>query len=202
MTRSPSFVLGYHGCSRETAERAIAGELTLLWSDTSRDWLGAGVYFWEGDPLRALEWANWKVRQGSYAEAAVIGAVIDLRHCLDLAARENIVMLESAYESFIAVQKESGLEIPQNLPASGRPEKDLTQRFLDCAVFRHLHAGLVEAGDPKAPPYDTVRGIFTEGNRVYPGSGFYNQTHVQIAVRTDECILGVFWPKPYPDVNQ
>jgi hypothetical protein len=107
-------------------------------------------------------------------------------------------MLETAYQSFIAVQREAELEIPQNLPATGRPGEDLAQRFLDYAVFRHLHASLTAAGDPKAPPYDPVRGMFTEGDRVYPGSGFRQQTHVQIAVRTDDCILGFFWPRPYP----
>jgi hypothetical protein len=42
--------------------------------------------------------------------------------------------------------------------------------------------------------FDTVRGMFTEGDELYPGAAFYHQSHVQIAVRNPDCIKGVFFP--------
>jgi hypothetical protein len=41
-------------------------------------------------------------------------------------------------------------------------------------------------------PFDTVRGVFIEGRRIYPDSGFFEKTHVQICVRNLACIKGVF----------
>jgi hypothetical protein len=43
-------------------------------------------------------------------------------------------------------------------------------------------------------PYDTVRCGFTEGDPVYEGSGIYQQSHIQLAVRNTSCVLGVFRP--------
>ena len=46
--------------------------------------------------------------------------------------------------------------------------------------------------DENQAAIDTVRGIFTEGQNLYPGSGFKSKTHIQVAVRNEECIKGVF----------
>ncbi len=54
--------------------------------------------------------------------------------------------------------------------------------------------GYAEVGE-FIPPFDTVRGLFVEGNAVYAGGGFYELTHAQIAVRNDTCIKGVFLPR-------
>ena len=93
MTRlATSFVLGYHGCDEEVGRRAIVEGGRLIRSEKDYDWLGPGAYFWESDPVRALEWATLRVERGDYASAFVIGAVIDLRNCLDLVARENLFL--------------------------------------------------------------------------------------------------------------
>ncbi|MGA7236293.1 MAG: hypothetical protein WBY44_11470 [Bryobacteraceae bacterium] len=42
------------------------------------------------------------------------------------------------------------------------------------------------------PSVDTFRGVFIEGEPLYPGAGFYAKTHVQIVVRNPNCIKGVF----------
>ena len=63
-------------------------------------------------------------------------------------------------------------------------------------MIRHLHQSL----EGSSLPYDTVRGMFTEGEELYPGSGFSAQSHVQIAVRNDDCIRGLFLPYPYPEL--
>lgn len=195
-----SFVLGYHGCERSVAHRAVNGQLSLLQSDRDFDWLGPGAYFWESDPQRAQEWAEWRVERGDFARAAVVGAVIDLRHCLDLVSREDLELLREAHSSFLQMQKLAGLPVPKNKSAPGKPDEDRVLRFLDCAVLRHLHSILdaQPVNDRIIDPFDTVRGMFTEGGRLYAGSAFKKKSHVQIAVRTDDCIRGLFLPRPAP----
>ena len=192
-----SFVLGYHGCERSVAARAVGGEVNLLQSSRDFDWLGPGAYFWESDPQRALEWAQWKANRGDYVHPAVIGAVIDLRNCLDLVTREDLDLVRAAHRSFLRVQQTAGLPVPRNRSAPGQPDADRVLRFLDCAVIRHLHS-ILEAqstSEGQIEPYDTVRGMFTEGRRIYAGSGFRQKNHVQIAVRNNGCIRGLFIPR-------
>ena len=45
--------------------------------------------------------------------------------------------------------------------------------------------------------YDSVRGIFLEGNAIYPDSGILEKTHIQICVRNPNCIKGYFAPKEF-----
>jgi hypothetical protein len=72
-------VVAYHGTSRAIAERIFAGEPFGV-SRNDHDWLGAGIYFWEGGADRARKWATEKHR----ADAAVVGALIQLGRCYDL----------------------------------------------------------------------------------------------------------------------
>jgi hypothetical protein len=184
-----SFVLGYHGCDATTGEGVLAGRDVLYASDQQYDWLGPGVYFWESDPLRALEWANWKVERGDFQKPFVIGAVIDLGVCLDLMSRESLETLVDAYASLKATHdKDPSLgPLPVNKRAHSGDEDHLL-RYLDCAVIRRLHAAMDAAKDP----FETVRGLFTEGRELFPGSGFKEKTHIQIAVRSSENIKGYF----------
>lgn len=164
-----SFVLGYHGCDRAVGEKVLAGDITLAQSERDYDWLGQGVYFWEADPRRALEWAEWKKERGDYTEPFVIGAAIDLGNCLDLMARDNLELLASAYASLKDLH-DSGERL-EAMPENVRGEDKLL-RYLDCAVIRHLHY-IME--NERLPPFDTVRGLFTEGGEAFPGSGFKRQ---------------------------
>jgi hypothetical protein len=195
------FVLGYHGCSRNLGEKALAKGLSLSPSNQDYDWLGPGVYFWENDSQRALEWAEAKVARGSYKEAFVIGAAIELRNCLDLTLRENLDLLSVAYAGLKALRRASGLPLPKNKDIRSRYKGDKLLRFRDCAVIRHLHALLADpitnqqGADDFIEPFDTVRGLFVEGNAVYPGGGFYRQAHTQIAVISPACIKGIFKPR-------
>lgn len=187
---STTFVLGYHGCDAGFAKRAVVQGARLLSSGRDYDWLGPGAYFWQSDPVRAREWAVWKAHRGDYAEPAVIGAVIDLGNCLDLTTRAGVEFVQAAHASFIALQQKAELPIPENRNPNGETNEDRVLRFLDCAVIRHLHS-MIEA-EPGSSPFDTVRGMFTEGGRAYPGSGFHTKSHVQIAVRNLSCVKGVF----------
>ena len=58
--------------------------------------------------------------------------------------------------------------------------------------------------DRSDQPVDTVKGVFIEGRPVYEGSGFYERTHIQIAVQNYDCIKGVFRvpPAQLRSVNQ
>lgn len=125
-----------------------------------------------------------------------MGAVIDLRNCLNLITREDIELLRVAHDAFLQVQQKAGLPVPENRNPDGSGDADRVLRFLDCAVLRHLHS-MVAAGattDPTISPFDTVRGMFVEGERAFPGSGIYRKSHVQIAVRNKSCIKGLFYP--------
>ena len=97
-----SFVLGYHGCDREAGEKLLQNE-QFRPSENSYDWLGSGIYFWEANPDRALDWAiqrtaNKKSKDVIQTEPFVVGAVIDLGFCLDLISANGSRASEEAYE--------------------------------------------------------------------------------------------------------
>jgi len=57
----PSFILGFHGCNKAVGEEILSDpKLHLKPSEKSYDWLGSGIYFWEGSVARAWEWAYAK----------------------------------------------------------------------------------------------------------------------------------------------
>jgi hypothetical protein len=59
------FVLGYHGCDKAIAEKLLGGT-PFQASENDYDWLGPGIYFWEANPLRGLEYASEAIkRKGS-----------------------------------------------------------------------------------------------------------------------------------------
>lgn len=185
---STSFILGYHGCDRETGERLLSNE-AFQPSENDYDWLGSGIYFWEANPDRALEWAHERAerilkKEGREVEPFVVGAVIDPGFCLDLISSNGIHAIEAAYASFQSVVAASGAQIPENVGGT-----DLRLRKLDCAVINFLHLARETAGEQ---PFDTVRGVFTEGEHVYANSGFRRKTHIQICVQNQANIHGVF----------
>jgi hypothetical protein len=179
---SSSFILGYHGCDVDVGEQLLAGT-AFAHSNNDYDWLGPGIYFWEANPQRGLEFAKESKRRGSsISKPFVIGAVIELGLCLDLTTSSGLEWVKIAYESLHEVTRAASLTLPSN-------SNDQLRRNLDCAVIRRLHT-ILEA--QKQPAIDTLKGVFTEGERVYPGAGFREKTHIQIAVRNSRCIKGVF----------
>jgi hypothetical protein len=111
-------------------------------------------------------------------------------------------LLRWAYEDFKAIQEMAGLPMPVNEDIASDQHKDKLLRKLACAVIRHLHeiiekqpkGGYPDVGE-FIEPFDTVRGLFTEGGHVYPCAGFEVRSHTQVAVRNDACIKGVFLPR-------
>lgn len=114
MTRlATSFVLGYHGCSKQVAEKVIRGSASLSPSDQPYDWLGPGIYFWEADCKRAAEWALSRCKETG-EEPFVVGAAIDLGNCLDLLTRTDQELLRDAYNSLAAIYATAKKPLPKN----------------------------------------------------------------------------------------
>jgi len=180
---STSFVLAYHGCDLDLGENLLSGTKFLKPSSNDYDWLGPGVYFWESNPQRALEFAHEKRdRAVGIRKPFVVGAVIDLGLCLDLTTKDSIEILKDTHRSLVRTIAPTGGPMPVNGPENWR-------RRLDCAVIQFLH--LIRQSQA-SEPIDTVRGIFTEGNPIYSGSAFLEKTHVQIAVVNPNCIKAIF----------
>jgi hypothetical protein len=181
---SSSFVLGFHGCDREVAERLVAGEDFKV-SDNEYDWLGPGIYFWESNWARGLEFAHEHMkRKGSkIKEPFVVGAVIDLGSCLDLTTKVGIGLVRIAHGVLVEEFEKSGLSLPVN-------SKDRMRHNLDCAVIKRAHS--IAASSADIGPIQTVKGVFIEGGPAYDGADFAEKTHIQIAVYDSSCIKGVF----------
>ena len=181
---SSSFALCYHGCDESVSEKVLSG-VEFQPSDNDYDWLGPGIYFWEANPMRGLEYAKELMgltRGPNIVNPAVVGAVVNLGLCLDLTTSAGIQHVRSAYGHLVEITKKAGGVLPKNNPG-------LLTRNLDCAVIRLLHDIRQDADET---PVDTVRGVFLEGTPIYDDSGFYAKTHIQICVRNPACIKGVF----------
>jgi hypothetical protein len=179
---STSFVLAYHGCDRDLGESLLSGTKSFKPSSNDYGWLGPGVYFWESNPDRAMEFAPEKRRRGyEFRRPFVVGAVLDLGLCLDLTTKSSIENLMDAHRNLLRTFPPNG-----PLPVNGSENWRLR---LNCAVIRCFHQILQTL---ESNSVDTVRGTFTEGNPIYAGSAFLEKTQVQIAVVNPECIKAVF----------
>lgn len=189
----PSFVLGFHGCDKAVGQAIIRGTRKgtvqhLKWSEKEYDWLGSGVYFWEGNPGRALQWAQQRQSEGKIKEPYVVGAIIDLRHCLDLFDQRCLQQVKDVHTEFELTVAAANVPMPVNVGKT--PDK--AGRKLDCAVMNYLHQYRIKR---TLPVFDSVRGPFLEGNELYPGAGFRAENHIQICVRSEsDCIKGYFLP--------
>ncbi len=186
-------VVGYHGCDKATAESVLLNHAPLKPSDNVYDWLGKGIYFWEHGYQRALEFAQWKQGRGDVDEPTVLGAYIHLGRCFDLTDTLATLKLRPYYDRLEQQLNAAGEAMPENRQA-GPGDLDLVLRDLDCAVLNFALGDL----EKQTETIQTVRGVFVEGEPVYPNAGIRSKTHVQIAVRDPSCILGYFLPAgPY-----
>ncbi len=197
----PGLILGFHGCDSEVLHNVINGHADLNFSENDFDWLGHGIYFWEYSQLRALEYATQvsqrKKEKNHIHKPAVLGAIIDLGHCLDLIEFENLQLLRRSFELFKDTCRSYGLNLPVNKP--GGSITDLLLRDLDCAIIESIHLTRLEDG---LRPYDSVKGVFLEGKELYPDAGFKEKNHVQICIRNPNCIKGFFLPRTLNDKYQ
>ncbi|HEY3246284.1 MAG TPA: hypothetical protein VGM03_23315 [Phycisphaerae bacterium] len=170
----------------------FAGTISLRPSQNDYDWLGHGIYFWENNPQRALDYAlQLQARpersRSRIVNPAVVGAVIDLGRCLNLIDAHHLRLVKDAYETLLAHGRQAGTAMPKNRRPKGSREWLL--RPLDCAVIETLHRVREEQA---LPDFESVRGAFIEGPLLYAGAGFHERTHIQICVRSLRCIQGYF----------
>ena len=194
----PHFVLGFHGCDKEIADKILKSNKDhLKHSQNDYDWLGNGIYFWENDPERALQYAR-KLKEhpvkgkAKIKNEAVIGAVIDLGKCLNLLEANALQTIKAGYEMLRQSHRLSGVPLPQNIRPVGE-EEDVLIRRLDCAVIEATHTYFGR------DTYQTVRGVFWEGKELYPNAGFREKNHIQVCVRNTHCIKGYFHPRKLDD---
>jgi hypothetical protein len=194
-SKSRNIVIGFHGCDKSVRDIIVAGQSFMKRSSNDFDWLGNGFYFWENNLSRAMIFAQEKQkrRPEKIKEPAVLGAFIDLGHCFDLLDSSYLFYLKEVY-SFLEEQYEKqGLPMPVNKYLGN--SFDLLLRKLDCAVIETVHT---LNSDASLPEYDSVRGVFWEGEELYPNAGFKEKNHIQICVRNPNCIKGFFIPR---DIN-
>lgn len=112
----PFTVVGFHSCDRKVGLKVLNGDEDLLPSQNSWDWLSAGIYFWEQNPLRALEYAEENARRKQSG---------------------SLQILSQAHKGLSQLIRESGGKMPVN-------KKD--NRALDCAVIQFIHKSNIEEG--------------------------------------------------------
>lgn len=190
---SGTIVIGYHGCDRATEEALVSGALKHLDpSDNPYDWLGPGVYFFQDDWRRALMFAeasamNPKRRFSArpIKTPAVVGAVMRLSSVLDVSTQDGIDAFRNAYQSLVKS------DVPLKRNRKSEPEDvDVILRSLDRQIFKYLHQ--MYEDDETLAPVDAVRGAFPQGEAVAPTSAIFGNSHVQLALRNPECVLGYF----------
>lgn len=189
-SKVPAYILGFHGCNKDTFNEVIYNRKMLKKSNKAYDWLGSGIYFWENSYSRAVDWAKEHYEK----DGTVIGAIIDLGYCLDLTDYRSTSILKNGYAILKDYCDNSGIDLPQN--KFGHSKIDKLVRNLDCAVIQTIHDYNLENG---LQSYDSVRGMFDEGNDMYPGAGFKEKTHTQVCVINPNCIKGFFIPREMDD---
>lgn len=156
----PGLVLGFHGCEEKVRDAVTGGNQMLRRSTNPYDWLGHGIYFWQNNYQRAWEYAVNPPGKPKYKKPAVLGAVLELGHCLDLVENTCLLQVGQAYKDWISKIDETA-SLVQNKTIGKSP--DLLLRYLDCSVLEHLHFMNGRFGHQ---PYDSVRGVFLEGKPV------------------------------------
>lgn len=190
----PFQITGFHSCDKKVGLRILNGEDQLIASENAWDWLGPGVYFWEQNPGRALEYAvdcanGDQKNKIPIKTPFVIGAIIELGNCLNLLEPASIKIVKKAHDALLKMAKKSGQKLPKNNGAN---------RQLDCAVIKYLHLTNTKK---KLPKYDTIRCAFFEGDEIYPDSNFTDRLHIEICVLKPELIKGYFLPRPIEEFN-
>jgi hypothetical protein len=165
-TRS-GLILGFHGCELTVANHIITSGHSLRLSANVYDWLGTGIYFWEQSPDRALDYVKeLQAHPERTTNPIVTPSVIGA--VLDLGLCLDLVNLD-------------------NLKLLQDAYKGLKARLKGTGNLSRKKEGL--------PPFDSVRGVFWEGSRIYPTAGFRQKNHIQIAILNPNCVKGYFRPR-------
>jgi hypothetical protein len=190
----PFQIIGFHSCEKEVGLKVLNGKDHLRPSDNPWDWLGPGVYFWEQNPHRAIQYAEECAKgkqkfSGQIKTPFVIGAIIELGRCLNLVEPDSINIVKEAHAELVRTMADVGQKPPKNSGAN---------RKLDCMVIKYVHES---NNKTKTPPYDTIRSPFHEGGELYEGANFSARLHMEVCVLNPKCIKGYFLPLPHEIFN-
>jgi len=179
----PEYIIGFHGCTETNSKKIIKS--SFIPSENDYDWLGRGVYFWEGNFQMAFDWIEGEIarKKLKHEKPAVIGAVIRVTsNWVDLLDTSHVNLL-SAASSFVDTAK-------YYLAFMGKkqPTNSAYLHKLDCIVIEKMVSDL----SSQNIVVDGIRGAFTEGAPIYDTANFFKKTHVQIAVRNQACIVEKF----------
>lgn len=99
----PFQITGFHSCDREIGRRVLNGDDELKPSDNKWDWLAHGIYVWEQNPARALEYALESASGNQFNKIPiktpfVLGATIELSNCLNLIKPQSLQIVQEAYQ--------------------------------------------------------------------------------------------------------
>jgi hypothetical protein len=107
--------------------------------------------------------------------------VIQLGECLDLTDIQYTELLATHYNLLSESYAQTGRSLPKN---RGK------RRDLDCLVINEL----ITSAKAETIRFQTVRCPFLECAPAFPGSAILRESHIQVAVRDPDCIVGVFRP--------
>jgi hypothetical protein len=163
----------YHGTSKGRAEKILREGFQITAGD--EQYLGDGVYFFEGSQADAIAWAERRFRGG---KCAVIQATINLGRCLDLHNPENAELI---LDSRRAIEERQ----------SRLPDNDAQKRL-------QITDGLIINFLAQRLPFDTVRASQITGfpksgspKKMFSGSHFYNPQRLIVCVRNLSSILSL-----------
>ncbi len=135
----PNLVIGFHGCERTIRDQLLNEPNDIVVSKQPYDWLGHGMYFWENNYTRALQWAEDKMKRGAIKTPAVIGGLLYPGYCCDFLDAKYIQLLKVHYNSMAVAYKTAGKEMPKNKDLPQDRYKDKIFRELDCAAIEFMH---------------------------------------------------------------
>jgi hypothetical protein len=198
-----NLIIGFHGCDKSVRDSLLNHPNIIQKSKKPYDWLGHGIYFWENNYDRALQWAKEKQKRGEITEASVIGAVLTLDYCFDLLDSRFTEMISNYHGLMEVSYKALGKELPINKDAKFDTHHDKLLRELDCSVIEFMHQTIKEQikidenekGFSALRKFDSARGVFTEGGPAFKGAGIQLKSHIQICIRNPNTIKGFFLPR-------
>lgn len=196
-------MLGFHGCDESVRDVLVTQPNLVKKSQESHDWLGNGFYVWENNYVRAYQWAIDKKKRGTLKTPSVVGVVYQLNNCLDFTDSAFIEVLCNFYQLMKSDLNTANKDLPKNRDLPKDENHDLIFRELDCAVIEYMHQHVKEKmtkdkqenGFTTLKPFDTSRGVFTEGGPAFDGAGIQSKNHIQICIRNLNCIKGFFIPR-------
>lgn len=206
----PNLIIGFHGCEAEIRDMLLQQPNYYKISQKPFDWLGHGLYFWENNYDRALQWANEKKLRGSINHPAVVGAVLHLGYCCDLLDQRYIKLLANYFAMMKGRYDVLGKVLPENKNLPQDHHKDKVLRHRDCSAIEFMHSQIFNKvkedlkikGFTDYKIFDSTRSVFTEGGPAFEGAGLFEKSHIQICIRNPNCIQGFFMPKEEIDFMQ